>query len=123
MIEASCHCGNVKLSVEKLPDTLTSCNCSICNRVGALWAYYKPEEVEISFAKEATSKYIWGDECIEFNSCETCGCTTHYELTDKCKEKKLAINCRMVAPNLINSIPVRHFDGADTWEFLDQQQQ
>jgi hypothetical protein len=119
MIEASCHCGNVRLSFEKLTDTLTSCNCSICNRIGALWAYYKPEQVSVSFTHKPASKYIWGDKCIEFYHCESCGSTTHYELTDKCAERKLAINCRMLEPNLINSLPVRHFDGANTWEFLD----
>ncbi len=48
MIEATCHCGNVRIKVpEPAPDTLTSCNCSICRRTGGLFAYYNPAEVSI----------------------------------------------------------------------------
>ena len=46
MIQASCHCGAVRFSVETAPAELNSCQCSVCRRYGALWAYYRPAEVE-----------------------------------------------------------------------------
>jgi hypothetical protein len=36
---ATCHCGSIRIYVRKISRTLTSCNCSICRRYGALWAY------------------------------------------------------------------------------------
>lgn len=47
MIEASCHCGAVRILVAERPWVLTACNCSLCRRLGTLWAYYRPDEVAI----------------------------------------------------------------------------
>ena len=120
MIEAVCHCGNVKLTTHSLPSTITSCNCSICNRLGALWAYYAPDEVTVNFDKHPSSPYIWGDKDLEFHHCTICGCTTHYITTEKCHEKRIAINARMLDPELIRSLSIRYFDGASSWKYLDK---
>lgn len=47
MIEASCHCGAVRLEIEKAPTEITDCNCSICRRYGVLWAYYTLDQVRL----------------------------------------------------------------------------
>ena len=120
MIEAVCHCGNVILITEYLPSTITSCNCSICHRLGALWAYYTPDEVTVNFNKLPSSPYIWGDKDLEFHHCTICGCATHYITTEKCNEKRLAINARMMKPELIQCVEIRCFDGADSWLYLDE---
>ncbi|MFT5133486.1 MAG: hypothetical protein ACI9SC_001958 [Gammaproteobacteria bacterium] len=112
MIQASCHCGNVKLNVNNLPSSITSCNCSICDRLGSLWAYYKPGEVTISFDKAPTIAYLWGDRELEFHHCVICGCTTHYVTTDKCDVEKTAVNARMMKQESILALPIRYFDGA-----------
>ena len=31
----------------------------------------------------------------------------------------MAVNCRLAEPEDIAGIPVRRFDGADTWQYLD----
>ena len=38
-MDGSCHCGAVRWRFEGAPESATSCNCSICRRHGALWAY------------------------------------------------------------------------------------
>ena len=48
MLEASCHCGAVQIEVAARPQQLTSCNCSLCRRLGTLWAYYHPDRVRIT---------------------------------------------------------------------------
>ena len=50
MIEASCECGAVRLEIETPPETVGDCNCSICRRYGALWAYYPLAQVRVSGA-------------------------------------------------------------------------
>ena len=42
MIEATCHCGPVRLELESAPDEVTDCACSICQRKGALWGLVDP---------------------------------------------------------------------------------
>ena len=34
-------------------------------------------------------------------------------------EAYMAVNLRLADPDVVAKVPVRHFDGADTWEFLD----
>ena len=118
MIEAECHCGNIKLEANSLPVSVTNCNCSICNRYGALWAYYTPGDVSINEG-QPSSVYSWGEKNIEFHYCTICGCVTHYVSVKEYKGERVAINARMMKPETISSIPVRNFDGAVSWKYLD----
>ena len=120
MLSASCHCGAIKLDVDAKPSTLTECTCSICHRLGAQWAYYTREQVRMEGAPAMRMAYLWGDECIEFYHCKTCGCTTHYESIEKNDDSRIALNTRMLQREDTAGIPVRIFDGADTWRFLDE---
>ena len=44
----SCHCGVIKIRLQFDPLEASECNCSICRRTGALWAYASPDEIEVS---------------------------------------------------------------------------
>ena len=52
---ATCHCGSVRIRVRRAPRTVTRCNCSICRRYGALWAYYGASAVQIEAPKGGLS--------------------------------------------------------------------
>ena len=119
MLNASCHCGNIQLTMPK-PESLTSCNCSICHRLAALWGNYPPKEVSLNIHQGGTEIYSHGDEYIHFHRCGKCGCTTHYTLTEKAGREKTAVNFRMVDPAAAQDIRIRLFDGADTWTFIDE---
>jgi hypothetical protein len=111
-METKCHCGNIEIRAAKLPEQVTNCNCSICRRYAALWAYYSPEDVDIYFRDYPSKFYLWGDREVEFHHCTVCGCLTHYVTTQKCKDRIVAINTRMSDPVLISGIPVREVDNA-----------
>ncbi|MBU6445654.1 MAG: GFA family protein [Alphaproteobacteria bacterium] len=119
MIEASCHCGAVRLEIETAPETVTSCNCSICRRTGVLCAYYSPKNVHLVPAEGATDIYMWGDKSIEFHRCKICGCATHWAPVDKTLDR-MGVNARLMAPEVLAAARVRRFDGADTWKYLDE---
>ena len=85
-----------------------------------LWAYGTLATVSVTTAQGATLGYIQGDRSLATHSCRTCGCTTHWlSLTDDGPATRIAVNMRMADPGDWAGIRVRHFDGADTWEFLD----
>lgn len=119
MFEASCHCGNVKLKVATLPESLTTCTCSTCHRYGAQWAYYLPEEVELEYDANVVASYEWGDRDLSFQHCRTCGCMTHYVTKPHYDKPKVAINARMFPRKDTQDLKIRLFDGADTWKFLN----
>ena len=119
MFEASCHCGGVVLKTVNSPETVTSCNCSICHRIGALWGYYTAGEVEIAQDKKGL-KYSWGKKNLTFHSCTDCGCTTHYTSVNENGTYRVAINTRMAPLSATKNIPIRYFDGADTWKYINE---
>jgi hypothetical protein len=119
MIQASCHCGAVRMEIDSLPETLTQCTCSICRRYGALWAYRTRRTARVVAGADAERRYVWGDRVIEFWFCANCGCMTRYESTEKHDDSRVAVNARMIAPADIAGLRIRTFDGADTWKYLD----
>jgi hypothetical protein len=117
MVEASCHCGAVRLSAASAPAEVTECNCSICRRLGARWAYYSPTAVTLPKAG-TTQPYVWGDRMLAFHRCKSCGVTTHWQSLDGSKDR-MAINARTMGDLDWDQIKIRQFDGATTWEYVD----
>ena len=116
-IEASCHCGLVHIRVNRPPEEVTDCNCSICRRYGALWAYYSPKDVQVT--SDVTTVYMWGVRKIEFHRCKQCGCITHWTPVDKTRDR-MGVNARLMAPEVLERARVRHLDGANTWKYSDE---
>ena len=66
MLESSCHCGavTIAIAVDTPPAEVTSCNCSICRRLGSLWAYYEPAQVRgLSGVIGAATAYTGDHTC------------------------------------------------------------
>lgn len=116
---ARCHCGSVQIHVRRLPRTLTSCNCSICRRYGALWAYYKPSSVRIQAPRNGLVRYSWNRRIRYYHRCRKCGCVTHYTHRKKSSWATVGVNASNFEPSLIKGARIRHLDGAATWKLLD----
>lgn len=114
--EGACHCGRIRFTLPYLPQRITRCNCSVCRRYAAGWGYYQRREVAMTIADETEAAYAWNDHMIRFIHCRHCGCLTHYEDVERTPESRLAVNMNMVAPALWQDLPVRYFDGADTFQ-------
>ncbi|HDM8047361.1 TPA: aldehyde-activating protein [Vibrio fluvialis] len=119
MIRGHCHCGNISLEIPLLTTTATECNCSICRRYGALWGYFTQPEVKVIDQGAGLEQYVWGDQCIEFQRCKGCGCVTHYTAAPGTGSERLAVNYRMFDAVVQQALIIRHFDGADSWRYLD----
>jgi hypothetical protein len=119
LIKGSCHCGTVQLSFRGAPARLVRCNCSICRRLGASWGHGTSDIITVTAAPDATIAYSHGEKSIAFHSCQTCGCTTHWVSLLDDSPANMAMNMSLAPPKDIADLPVRHFDGADSWTFLD----
>jgi hypothetical protein len=115
MISATCHCGAVRIEVPQPPLELTNCNCSICRRLGTLWAYYDSDAVKVHGHPERTAEYIQGDKTLRIVRCKTCGCTTHWEPLDRQQATRQGVNMRNFDPAAVGNPRIRLLDGADTW--------
>jgi hypothetical protein len=114
-MEAKCHCGTVRIEVARPPANVFDCNCSICRRLGVLWSYYRPRDVTWVSGRNTTTVYLWGDREIEFHSCSTCGCTTHWQrANDPDSATKMGINARLMDDLDRATVQVRRLHGSGT---------
>ena len=115
MLSATCHCGALRVEIPERPTEITNCNCSICRRLGTLWAYYEVDRVKIHGHPEKTDTYIQGDRTLRVVRCRTCGCTTHWEPLEVKPNSKMGVNVRNFDPEAIGNVRMRLLDGANTW--------
>jgi hypothetical protein len=100
----------VRWRFEGVPISATSCNCSICRRHGALWAYgFEGEAFTLS---GETETYVWNRKSLAFHVCARCACVVAWLATSRGHDGRLygAVNLRLAAePDAVAAVPlVRH---------------
>ena len=96
-IKATCHCGAITVTVPGKPKTpINECQCTICRRYGAAWAYYNTNDVKIEKKEgSSTRRYVWNDREIEFTWCENCGCVMYwYPVEVSTGDEEMGVNTR-----------------------------
>lgn len=121
MLTGSCLCGAVRWKYSLKLESVTACNCGLCARYGALWAYGHLEEgIEVT---GPTTKFERGQKGNGFHFCEVCGCVAYY-MSNRQNEQgwtRAAVNLRMISdsdPSAILDLPIDHFDGRVSFEDL-----
>jgi len=117
-VRASCHCGAVVMHFSRAPVEVTDCNCSLCRRYGVLWVYYEASEIGGLPVGEGTDTYAWNGRHVDFHRCSTCGCVTHWAPRASGRTRH-GINARLLPPELLAQLRVRHKDGAGSGKYLD----
>ena len=113
-LTGACHCGEVRWRYRGLPASATSCNCTVCSRYGALWAYGEEgESVEVS---GATANYVPQD-ALAFHFCKRCGCLAYFATLEPNGQgrRDIAVNLRMGDPEQLKDIPMRRWEGRHSW--------
>jgi hypothetical protein len=120
-LEGTCLCGAARWRLDAMPASATACSCTACRRYGTLWAYgYEGVDLHIS---GPTTAYVRGGAnggSLSFNFCPTCGNVTHWHGfgLDAQGRRRSAVNLRLAEPGAVARIPIRHFDGLETWQDL-----
>jgi hypothetical protein len=112
------------MTVEPAPSWVLDCNCSICRRIGALWAYTldprdgKPVlQVTIVQGANALEPYIWGDRWSASWRCKTCGCVMCGGTSLDKPENLRTVNARMFVAFDPASVTIQRIDNAQTGHF------
>ena len=50
-MRATCHCTSISVDVPAPVSPLNECQCTVCYRYGAIWAYYASNEANITRAE------------------------------------------------------------------------
>ncbi len=121
-VRAACHCGAVRIVMQPRPAWVLDCNCSICRRYGALWAYSwdrigkRTLEAALVQGADALAGYVWGDRELGFWFCKHCGCLTHHTALAAPATLR-AVNARMFVNFDPASIALHRSDNAHTGWF------
>ncbi|KAH6659495.1 Mss4-like protein [Truncatella angustata] len=93
----SCHCGAVRVAMNSSPlgethdGRVVECDCSICGRYGAIWAY--PREEYVAFeGEENLSYYKMGNGLFNKGFCRVCGVPVENKAVSMSEEQKAALS-------------------------------
>lgn len=121
MLTGSCHCGAAHWQLQGDPGSITACNCTLCRRYGALWAYdYEGERITVSGVTTAYARRTRPDPVLEVHFCPECGCVLYWRglRLEADGRRRIAVNVRLVELEQVADLPIDRFDGLDSFEDL-----
>lgn len=121
MLIGACHCGGTHWTLQGDPGSITACNCTLCRRYGALWAYdYENERISIHGSTSSYRRAGKDDPALEILFCPSCACVVSWRGLRRHADgrRRMAVNLRLAPPEKVMHLPIDHFDGLDTFEDL-----
>jgi hypothetical protein len=115
-----CHCGAIGWRYSGEITEATICNCTICRRYAALWAYdFDGHGIHVEDPKQALTSYVRG-KSIAFNFCSACGNLVSWKALKAHPDGRVrtAVNLRLAEPEDVAQIPLRRFEGLHRFEDL-----
>lgn len=117
MLKLSCLCGQSRVETEQRPEYLHECNCALCRKSGARWAYLNPADVVVTGETRGYTREDKDDPGADLRFCPRCGVTTHFVLTESAVAKHgnvvMGLNVRLVPESELAGVELRFPDGAD----------
>lgn len=107
----SCHCGRIAFEVQGQLEGALACNCSICQRKGALMWFVSRDQLTLLTPESDMATYEFNKHLIKHRFCPTCGIHPFGEGLDPKGNAMAAINIRCLQDIDLEAVPVTHFDG------------
>ena len=112
--KASCHCEAIELELD-LPDGLIDvrrCDCSLCQRRGAIAASVPLSGINILKGNQALKVYQFNTKSVKHYFCSNCGIYTHHQRRSNPAQFGLNVAClKGINPLKIKRIPT--YDGVN----------
>ncbi len=106
-----CHCGQVRYDVTAELTTVTQCNCSICQKRGALWTFVPEESFALRAGSEDLADYQFGKKTIHHLFCRECGVGSFSRGAAPDGKAMIAVNVRCLDDVDIAALKQMPFDG------------
>ena len=115
MMNLICLCGDVWLSIATTPAFIHECNCTLCTKSGARWAYPAPADVTVSGDTHGYARTDKAEPGAEIHFCPKCGSTTHFVLTPATIARHgntmMGVNMALADEAALAGIELRYPDG------------
>jgi hypothetical protein len=106
----SCHCGKVRFEVTGEIRSASSCNCSICGRIGWLMVSVPPAQFKQKAGADSQVDYQFGKKTMHHLFCCTCGVRTFGRYSADGQEKVI-VNPRCLDGLDVDALEAQKFDG------------
>lgn len=121
MLAGDCHCGATRWTLDGDPGSITACNCTLCRRYGALWAYdYEGGRIAVRGPTSSYTRAGKDDPALEILFCSTCACVLSWRglRLEEDGRRRMAVNLRLAPPEAVAALPIDQFDGLDSFDDL-----
>lgn len=107
----SCHCGAVAYTVEVDPGQALKCNCSICTKLGAVWAFAPKAKFALTQGADRQGDYTFNKKMLHHRFCATCGIESYAEGTGPDGAPMVGVNLRCIDGIDVDKLNPRAWDG------------
>lgn len=106
-----CHCGRVRYEVTTNLTPVMSCNCSICQKRGALLTFVKAAQFALLSSEDDLTDYQFNKKIIHHLFCSKCGIASFARGRGPDGSEMVAINVRCLDDIDLDALTPMPFDG------------
>jgi hypothetical protein len=110
-LTGSCHCGAIAYRVEVDPATAITCNCSICSRLDAVWAFTPAAKFKLTKGEGKLGDYQFNKHIAHHRYCPSCGIESFAQGKGKDSSDQVGINLRCCEGIDVNKLSPKQVDG------------
>ena len=107
----SCHCQAVSFVVDLDLDQALQCNCSICTKLGAVWAFAPKAKMTLKSGADALGDYQFGNKRLHHRMCRHCGIESFAEGVAPDGAPTVGVNLRCLEGVEVAKLTPRQYDG------------
>lgn len=107
----SCHCGAVSFAVDLDLSATLKCNCSICTKLGVVWAFAPKARFKLASGETRQGNYQFGKKQLRHRFCTVCGVESYAEGTAPDGTATVGINLRCIEGIDVDKLSPRPWDG------------
>ena len=109
--QGGCHCGRVRYEAISDLAQVVACNCSICVKRGAMWAFVKAPQFNLVQGDDALTDYQFGKKKLHHLFCQSCGVGSFSRGLAPNGDETFAINVNCLDDVDVATLKLMPFDG------------
>jgi hypothetical protein len=106
-----CHCGKVRYEVKSALEPVLKCNCSICQKRGALLTFVPAPQFTLLSGEDDLTDYQFNKKIVHHLFCHHCGIGSFARGLAPDGSAMVAINVRCLDDVDLNALTPVPFDG------------
>ena len=108
----SCQCGAVDFTAQLDLDSVVTCNCSRCQRLGSVLTFTPAADFMLNKGADSLTDYLFNKRVIVHQFCKVCGIETFGKGTAKDGSATVAVNVNCLDGVDPRALKAHHYDGA-----------